>query len=154
MVSLLAPLADTCHVTAMPPELMHISQAQESLRQQADWLKTCPEECVPDAYHGLMRCAEQLFQLEQTLMEAYDFPSRRTHLELHARVLHGLHCVHGAVLNGECSQGRHTGGSLLLDWLALHQDTVDAVLAVWIDYCKQGPRDPSAPGQQGQIKAP
>jgi hemerythrin len=145
MVALSAHLSTTPRVTTMPPELAQISQAQESLRRTAHWLKTCPEECVPDAYHGLMRCAEQLFHLEQALMEAYDFPSRRTHLELHARVLRGLHCVHGAVLKGECNQGRHTGGSLLMDWLALHQDTVDAVLAIWIEYCEQRARDASGP---------
>ena len=139
--------------TIMRPELAQIRQVQQSLRQMSHWLQTCPEDNVPDAYHGLMRCAEHLFWLEQQLMETYDFPSRQTHLEQHARVLRGLHCVHGAVLRGESDQGRRAGGSLLMDWMALHADTVDAVLDVWVDYCKCGLIDPADPNLRQTITA-
>lgn len=133
--------------------LTQISQAQQSLRQMAHRLQTCPDASVPDAYHGLMRSAEQLFKLEQQLMEACDFPLRQTHLEQHARVLRGLHCVHSAVLRGESDEGRRAGGSLLLDWLALHHDTVDAVLSVWVEYCDSGLPDPADPHQRRKITA-
>ena len=126
-------------------DLAQIRQAQLALHEMAHWLQTCPDVSVPEAFHGLMHRTERLFSLEQQLMEAYDFPSRQAHLEQHARVLRGLHCVHGAVLKGECEQGRHAGGSLLMDWLSLHHDTIDAVLAVWIDYCQSGLIDPSDP---------
>jgi hemerythrin len=137
----------------MRPQLAQIRQAQQSLRNMAHGLQTCPEADVPDAFHRLIQSAERLFWLEQQLMEAYDFPSRQTHLELHARVLRGLHCVHCAVLNGECEQGRHTGSSLLMDWLSLHNDTVDAVLAIWVDYCDCGLIDPSDPRHRKGITA-
>lgn len=137
----------------MSSELAQISEAQESLCQTAHWLQSCPDEAVPDAYHGVMRSAERLFRLEQQLMEAYDFPSRLTHLEQHARVLRGLHCVHQSVLSGECREGRHAGGALLMDWLALHRDTVDAVLAVWVHYCECVWTDPSDPGRRRSITA-
>lgn len=137
----------------MRPELAQIRQAQQALHETARWLQTCPDISVPDAFHGLMHRAERLFSLEQQLMEAYDFPSRQAHLEQHARVLRGLHCVHGAVLRGESEQGRHAGGSLLMDWLSLHHDTIDAVLAVWIDYCHSGLVDPSAPAQRQTVTA-
>lgn len=132
--------------TTMRTQLAQIRQAQQSLCHLAHWLQTCPDDCVPDAYHRLMSNTEQLFSLEQQLMEACDFPARQAHLEQHARVLRGLHCVHGAVLKGESGQGRRTGGSLLMDWLSLHHDTIDAALAVWVEYCHSGlidPRDPT-----------
>lgn len=137
----------------MRPELAQIRQAQQSLCQLSHWLQTCPEGSVPEAFHSLMHCAEHLFGLEQLLMEAYAFPSRQTHLEQHARVLRGLHCVHGAVLRGECEQGRRAGGTLLMDWMALHADTADAVLNVWIDYCHCGLIDPTDSHQARTITA-
>ena len=137
----------------MRPELVQIRQAQQSLHEMSHWLQTCPEVSVPDAFHRLMHSAERLFWLEQQLMEAYDFPSRQTHLEQHARVLAGLHCVHSAVLKGESEQGRHAGCSLLMDWLSLHHDTIDAVLAVWVDYCSSGLIDPADWHQRQTIKA-
>ncbi len=133
----------------MRPELAQIRQAQQSVAEKAHWLQTCPEASVPDAYHGLMHSAEHLFWLEQQLMEGCEFPLRQTHLEQHARVLRGLHCVHGAVLKGDCEQGRRAGGSLLMDWLTLHHDTIDAVLAIWLDCCDCGRMDTSDP-QGGQ----
>jgi hemerythrin len=137
----------------MRTELVPIRQAQQSLHEKAEWLKTCPDVSVPDAFHGVIHCAEHLFQLQQQLMEAYEFPSRQTHLEQHARVLRGLHYVHGAVLRGESERGRHAGGSLLLEWLSLHNETVDAVLTIWVDYCHCGLIDPANPDQTRSITA-
>lgn len=143
-----------CAITSiMRPELNDIRQAQQSLHEKAAWLKTCPDVNVPDAFHSVMHCAEHLFSLEQQLMEAYAFPSRQTHLEQHARVLRALHYVHGAVLRGESEQGRHAGGSLLLEWLSLHSDTIDAVLMIWVNYCHCGLIDPTNPHQSSTIKA-
>lgn len=137
----------------MRPELSQIRQAQQSLREMAEWLQACPEVNVPDAFHRLIHSTEHLFWLEQQLMEAYQFPSRQTHLEQHARVLRSLHCVHGAVLNGELEQGRRVGGSLLMDWLSLRHETVDAVLNVWVDYCNCGLIDPADPNYRRAITA-
>ena len=137
----------------MCPELVHIGQAQQSLHDMANWLKSCPNVSVPDAFHSVIKCAEHLFRLEQQLMEAYQFPSRQTHLEQHARVLRGLHCVYGAVLRGECEKGRYAGASLLLEWLSLHNDTADAVLTIWVDYCLCGLIDPANPDTSRTIKA-
>jgi hemerythrin len=100
-----------------------------------------------------MQTIEHLFWLEQELMEAYDFPSRQSHLEQHARVLRGLHCAHSAVLRGDTAHGRHAGGKLLLDWLALHRDTIHAVLSVWVSYCDEGLLDHRAPVQRLTINA-
>ncbi|CAM8664734.1 cation-binding hemerythrin HHE family protein [Oxalobacteraceae bacterium] len=122
----------------MCEQLTQISEAEQSLHEMVDRLQQCPDINVPDAYHAVMRTTEHLFWLEQELMEAYDFPSRQTHLEQHARVLRGLHCAHSAVLRGSAEHGRHAGGKLLLEWLALHRDTMHAVLTIWVSYCESG----------------
>lgn len=111
-------------------------------------LHTCTDMEVPEVYLALVRATEQLFGLEQQLMEDYAFPARQTHLEQHARVLRALHCVHVSVLNGATERARHIGGQLLPDWLRLHHDTVDAAFALWTECCDHGlinPHGPSAP---------
>ena len=120
---------------------------------RSNWLQHCHDINVPDAYHAVMRTAEHLFWLEQELMESYDFPSRQSHLEQHARVLRGLHCAHGAVLRGNAAHGRHAGGQLLLDWLALHRETMHAVLSIWISYCDHGLVDHQGPVQTQVVNA-
>lgn len=126
------------HVKTMCKQLAKISEAERSLHEMVDRLQHCADINVPDAYHAVMRTTEHLFWLEQELMETYDFPSRQSHLEQHARVLRGLHCAHSAVLRGSAEHGRHAGGKLLLDWLAVHRDTMHAVLTIWVSYCESG----------------
>lgn len=137
----------------MCPQLAQISEAEQSLHDMVKWLQHCHDINVPDAYHAVMRTAEHLFWLEQELMESYDFPSRQSHLEQHARVLRGLHCAHGAVLRGNAAHGRHAGGQLLLDWLALHRETMHAVLSIWISYCDHGLVDHQGPVQTQVVNA-
>jgi hemerythrin len=100
---------------------------------------------VRDAYHALIRTVEQLFRTEQQLMEAYEFPVRRNHLEQHARVLRELHCAHADVLRGALEHGRHVGSRLLMGWLLLHEHTADTEFAIWADRCKKGLINPQCP---------
>lgn len=137
----------------MAPELSQIKEAQHSLRRTTHWLQTCPDDHVPDAYLDVVRAAERMFGLEQQLMERYEFPIRQLHLEQHARVLRGLHCVHCAVMDGASDRGRRAGGQLLMDWLHLHNDTLDAAFGLWIDYCQHGLVDPQDPCSSGRITA-
>jgi len=122
----------------MCKQLDEISATEQALRSSVALLQHCPDISVPDAYHAVIRTIEHLFWLEQELMEAYDFPSRQSHLEQHARVLRGLHCAHSAVLRGSVAHARHAGGKLLLDWLTLHRDTMHAVFTIWMSYCDNG----------------
>lgn len=122
-----------------------IRSTRHELRHLARCLQTCPDDTVPDVYHSLVKATEQLFRVEQQLMDDYAFPVRQTHLEQHARVLRGLHCVQVAVMQGATDQGRHIGGQLLLEWLRLHQNTVDTVFTVWAEYCDCGLIDPRSP---------
>lgn len=137
----------------MPPEITDIREAQQTLRQHTQWLLCCPDAHVPAAYLDVIRTAERMFGLEQELMESYAFPVRQLHLEQHARVLRGLHCVHGEVMRGASERGRLAGGRLLMDWLHLHQDTLDASFDVWMDYCRSGLIHPGQPSTSGPVSA-
>lgn len=119
-----------------------VHAARQELCLIAGRLQTCPDHDVPETYHSLLKTAERMFGAEQQLMEDYAFPVRQAHLEQHARVLRGLHRVHAVVLQGAANEGRHIGGRLLMDWLRLHQDTIDAAFTVWASYCDSGLIDP------------
>lgn len=137
----------------MPPEITEIREAQQALHQRTEWLLACPEDHVAAAYLEVIRTTERLFWLEQNLMERYAFPIRQLHLEQHARVLQSLHCVHCEVMRGASDRGRLAGGRLLMDWLHLHQDTLDASFDIWMDYCRSGLIDPREPGATGAFTA-
>ncbi len=137
----------------MPPEIATIQEAQHALRQRTQWLLDCPDDQVAAAYLDVLLTTEHMFCLEQDLMESYAFPIRQLHLEQHARVLQGLHCIHGEVMRGASDRGRLAGGRLLMDWLHLHQDTLDASFDIWMDYCRSGLIDPREPGATGAFTA-
>ncbi len=126
----------------MREEFHHIHAARHELNCRASCLQTCADDDVASSYHELLKTLERLFGVEQSLMEKYGFPVRQSHLEEHARVLRGLHCVHSAVLRGATDQGRRIGGHLLMEWLELHQQTVDTTLIMWANCCDCGLIDP------------
>lgn len=132
----------------MYADFQQLQLTRNDLRFHARCLQCCPDSDVPCHFEVLLKTLEQLFGTEQQLMEDYDFPVRQSHLEQHARVLRGLHRAHAAVLRGATDQGRHIGGRLLMDWLHLHQETVDAVFGVWVAYCEHVLIEPTRPGQQ------
>ncbi len=137
----------------MCTNFQRIRLARDDLQQSVCCLQTCTDMDVPARYHALLKAAEQLFGLEQQLMEDYAFPARQTHLEQHARVLRALHCVHTSVLNGATERARHVGGQLLPDWLYLHHETVDAAFALWTEYCDHGLINPHKPIEQQGLTA-
>jgi hemerythrin len=69
------------------------------------------------AYKRLIGQLEILFREEEDRMEESDPAFQRTHREQHARVLHGLHCAHSRVLDGDIALGRHIVDELLPRWL-------------------------------------
>lgn len=137
-------LSRSCPII-MREEFHRIHSALQELHCNARRLQTCADSDVADAYHALLKTVEQMFGAEQRIMEKCAFPVRQSHLEQHARVLRGLHCVHAAVLRGATDQGRHIGGYLLMNWLQLHQQTTDAPLIMWAGYCDFGLIDPRNP---------
>lgn len=124
--------------TIMHTDFQQLQSIRAELRFNAHCLQLFLDDEVPGQYQALLETAEQLFKAEQQLMENYDFPVCQSHLEQHARVLRGLHRTHATVLHGGRDQGRHVGGELLLDWLYLHEQTLDAALTIWVTYCDHG----------------
>ncbi len=119
----------------MHHEFSRIRDAHRSLRHGAHWLRICPENQVQQAYIAVIQAAEHSFALEHSLMDQFSFPATQSHLEQHARVLRALHCVHPAVMDGATSTGRRVGGELLIDWFALHHETLDTAVFVWASCC-------------------
>lgn len=89
---------------------------------------------VPDAEFGkgyidMVRKVEYTFRTEEQWMEECDYPGLAAHLEQHARVLGGLHHVHGMIMHGDLCTGRRVVDELLPQWLAFHFSTMDTALA-------------------------
>lgn len=117
----------------MQADLKTLEHRYTQLRQKMGGLATCPDGDVPDMFTDLLGSLEQLFAVENHLMETHQFPARRSHLEQHARVLGGLHRTHSRVMGGACQQGRYAATHLLMHWFELHNNTLDACLAVWLE---------------------
>lgn len=117
----------------MHDELHNLNYRYGQLRRQMHCLTVCPDGDVPKSFTQLLGFLEQLFADENRLMEAHQFPARRCHLEQHARALSGLHRAHSRVMGGACHQGRYAATHLLMHWFELHNSTLDACLAVWLE---------------------
>lgn len=72
-------------------------------------------------------------------MEEIDYLALKSHREQHARVLGAMHQIHSKVMQGDVSLGRHVVDDLLPQWLALHIDTMDNVLAIALCIDERGP---------------
>ena len=117
----------------MQTELNALDHRYAHLRQQMRCLELCPDEDVPRIFTEVLDSLERLFAFESQLMDTHHFPAYRCHVEQHARVLGGLHRTHSLIMNGACKQGRHAGTYLLMHWFELHNETLDACLAVWLE---------------------
>lgn len=120
----------------MQTELNFLDIRYAQIRQQMRCLESCPDIDVPDNFQDLLDSLEDLFAFESQLMESHNFPGLRCHVEQHARVLGALHRTHSLVMNGSNHPARHAGNYLLKHWLELHNETLDACLAVWLDCAK------------------
>jgi len=123
----------------MQAALKILNQRCTQLRQQAQHLAFCPDTEVLRAFKDLLDSVEQLFAFEHSLMEQHHFPASRCHIEQHARALRGLHRTHSQVMCGAWQKGRYVGGHLLIHWFELHNETLDACLAAWLE-CLQPSR--------------
>jgi hemerythrin len=122
----------------MQAALKALNQRCTQLRQQAQHLALCPDTEVPLVFKDLLDSLEQLFAVEHSLMEQHHFPASRCHIEQHARVLGGLHRTHSQVMCGASHKGRHVGAHLLMHWFELHNQTLDACLAAWLECLQSG----------------
>jgi hemerythrin len=122
----------------MQATLNALNQRCAQLRQQARDLALCPDTEVPRVFKDLLDSLEQLFAFEHSLMEQHHFPASRCHVEQHARALRGLHRTHSQVMCGAYHKGRYVGAHLLMHWFELHNETLDACLAAWLECLQSG----------------
>jgi len=125
----------------MQASLNTLNQRSTQLRQQAQHLALCPDIEVPRVFKDLLDSLEQLFAFEHSLMEQHQFPASRCHIEQHARALRGLHRTHSQVMCGAWQKGRYVGSHLLIHWFELHNETLDACLAAWLECLQSGQTD-------------
>lgn len=117
----------------MQTELNALDHHYAQLRQQVRSLAGCADSEVPAIFTDMLFSLERLFDFENQLMDAHQFPAARCHVEQHARALGGLHRAHAQVMNGGVKQARYAGTHLLMSWFELHNGTLDACLLVWLD---------------------
>ena len=122
----------------MQAALNTLNQRCTQLRQQAQHLALCPDTDVPRIFKDLLDSLEQLFAFEHSLMEQHHFPASLCHIEQHARALRGLHRTHSQVMCGAWQKGRYVGSHLLINWFELHNETLDACLAAWLECLQSG----------------
>ncbi|WP_151448143.1 bacteriohemerythrin [Lacisediminimonas profundi] len=87
-----------------------------------------PDPDFGRAYNDLLADLEMVFREEEEKMADSDPVAARSHREQHAQVLHGLHCAHGQVLDGDLHLGRQIATELLPRWLSFHMATMDVPL--------------------------
>ena len=95
------------------------------------------DEQLGKSFVELVDQLEQQFLHEEAMMETIDFPALHTHREQHARVLSALRLAE-ASLDAEPWLARHAL-SLLADWLELHAQTQDTVLALALELASAPP---------------
>jgi hemerythrin len=100
----------------------HLFTAIDDMANTAD-----SEFCA--GYEKFVFQLERVFRKEEQWMDEVDFPAFRAHEEQHARVLSGLHAIHGRVTAGDAKSGREAIEKLLPQWFAFHISTMDMVLA-------------------------
>lgn len=100
-------------------------EAHQALAEQIQQLLDGPDREFAAGLNELITALEDDFRLEESLMEAIDYPAICSHREQHARVLASLHRLAPEDVAG----GRHAA-ALLLPWFELHLATADTALAM------------------------
>jgi hemerythrin-like metal-binding protein len=100
-------------------------EAHEAMADQVVQLLDGPDEQVEAGMTRLTEALEDDFRLEESLMEAIDYPAICSHREQHARVLAALH----RLAPGDVAAARHAA-RLILPWFEMHLATADTALAI------------------------
>jgi hemerythrin len=100
-------------------------EAHQAMTEQVKQLLDGPDQQFSAGMERLIEALEEDFRLEETLMEAIDYPAIRSHREQHARVLARLH----GLAPDDIAAGRQAVG-LILPWFQLHLATADTALAI------------------------
>lgn len=100
-------------------------EAHQALAEQIGRLLDGPDGELEAGLGALVAALEEDFRVEESLMEAIDYPAICSHREQHARVLAALH----RLAPGDIAAARHAVG-LVLPWFELHLATADTALAI------------------------
>ena len=115
-----------------------IDQAHQELYAALHALEQQPDARFSEAYADVVAAIERDFREEESLMETLDYPSLPAHREQHARVLAGLHHVSATADGGDPAPARHAV-ALFAQWMSLHQQTMDAALALALQLAGKTP---------------
>jgi hemerythrin len=99
-----------------------------------DHASTCDDEVLERVFGSMLQQLQHAFAIEDGWMESIDYAAIKSHREQHSRVLGALHHVHAEVMGGNHALGRRVAIDLLPKWLAVHIETMDAVLAVVLHF--------------------
>jgi hemerythrin len=122
------------HETTWSPETLsgvpEMDELHSKLFAALDGLASAAEHDFCANYEAFVSQLELAFRKEEQWMDDIDFPAFRAHQEQHARVLGGLHAIHGRVRGGDIKLGREVVEKLLPQWFAFHISTMDEALAL------------------------
>jgi hemerythrin-like metal-binding protein len=100
-------------------------EVHQALAEQVRQLLDAHDQQFEAGMERLTEALEEDFRLEESLMEAIDYPAICSHREQHARVLATLHGLEP----GDIAAARKAA-SLILPWFELHLATADTALAI------------------------
>lgn len=111
-----------------------IDDCHQAVLQLTSRIVQCDKHEVMGIFRSVLATLEHTFDHEQQLMEEFQFPVLKCHMEQHARVLAALHHLHRDVMDGDYACARRVAGELLPEWFQLHRATQDAALGIWVAY--------------------
>ena len=120
-----------------------IDDCHQAVLQLTSRIAHCDKHEVMEIFRSVIATLEQTFDHEQQLMEEFNFPVLKCHMEQHARVLASLHHLHRDVMDGDDACARRVAGELQPEWFHLHRAMQDAALGVWVAYCQHSGEAPT-----------
>jgi hemerythrin-like metal-binding protein len=110
-------------------------EVHQALAEQVQQLLDGPDRQFDAGLARLTEALEEDFRVEESLMEAIDYPAICSHREQHARVLATLH----GLAPGDVAAGRRAA-SLILPWFEVHLATADTALAIALQMAGRMPQ--------------
>lgn len=101
-----------------------------SLLSEVEALARLADHKLGQMFQKVVRKIEQSFHRQESLMEAICYPGLKDHREEHARVLGVLYHAESRVMGGDCQFARKVV-FLLMAWLTVHTNTLDAELTAF-----------------------
>jgi hemerythrin-like metal-binding protein len=131
-----------------------MDELHRNLFAALDGLAAAADHDFCGRYEAFVSQLELAFRSEEQWMDDIDFPAFRAHQEQHARVLGGLHAIHGRVVGGDIKLGREVVEKLLPQWFAFHISTMDEALAFAMQLAELEAAVPPAAYRNMQAAAP